>query len=114
MRSNIIAASIVALALVVAALLNGGIYQTQKTNFNDAVWRTNKLTGTVSVCIISTGCLRLAEGPTPDPLAGAILITPTPKAPDWSEFKIVGGTPVATATPITGANGFVPDATPTR
>jgi hypothetical protein len=59
MRNNLVAALIVAFALIVAALLNGGIYQIQR--YDDAIFRINRLTGGLSVCVVESGCIGYAE-----------------------------------------------------
>lgn len=59
MRNPIIAVGIIALALIVAAILNSGIYQMLKAD-QTAMWRMNRLTGAVSVCVID-GCVPIRE-----------------------------------------------------
>ena len=98
MKANIVAACIIALALIVAVALNGGLYQTQKANDdNSAVWRTNKVTGAVSICTIRLGCHPLAEGFT--------IPRATPVAQATSDF-MTGAVPVK---PQAVPKDFVPD-----
>lgn len=65
MRSNVIAAGIIAVGLIVAAIFNGGLYQMQIDDKPDHwvyAYRLNKLTGGLALCTIELGCHTLAEG----------------------------------------------------
>jgi len=108
MKSNLVAACcIVALALIVAALLNGGIYQMERGADGTKVWRVNRLTGSVSLCGTTFGgCADFGEVGkmsfgglidfTGKPLPpGATLGTPVPKLLNWSQAKILD-TPTST------------------
>ena len=65
-KDRLILALLIVSGLIFMALLNGGIYQIQKAEFSDvtAIWRINKFTGRVSLCVIEkgmTGCYLVRE-----------------------------------------------------
>jgi hypothetical protein len=61
-KSNILAATIIALGLMMAGILNGGIYYMERDSKETAVYRINRLTGRVSVCAVEGGCHVIGEG----------------------------------------------------
>jgi hypothetical protein len=64
MKGGTFAASVIALALVAAALLNGGIYQMLRGD-ESSIYRLNRFTGVVSVCVVGGGgCHAFPEGTT--------------------------------------------------
>jgi hypothetical protein len=54
MTRNFGAAIVLGAALVLAAMLNGGFYETHAEQ-GIFFWRTNRFTGAITICVIQTG-----------------------------------------------------------
>jgi hypothetical protein len=52
---NLGAAIVIAVALVLAAILNGGFYETHIAGEGVFFWRTNRFTGAITICVVQTG-----------------------------------------------------------
>jgi hypothetical protein len=65
-KENTFAACIIALGLIIAAILHGGIYQLQRGPGNgEWVFRMNRLTGVLSICAVDSGCRVISQGGQP-------------------------------------------------
>lgn len=80
-RTDIIAASIIALGLIIGAFLFGGIYESRTGVRGAVVFRVNRFTGATAACFLGQDCRAIPDAmPTVDFLAGASM-SPEPRPP---------------------------------
>ncbi len=53
MTRNLGMAIVIAIGLILAALLNGGFYEARVSGDGIFLWRTNRFTGTITMCVAS-------------------------------------------------------------
>jgi hypothetical protein len=54
MTRNLGAAIVIAAGLILAAILTGGLYETRASSDGIFLWRTNRLTGASTICMVKS------------------------------------------------------------
>lgn len=83
MKTTIAVATVIAVAIIIGALLVGGIYSVNYAGPGGGLYVTNRFTGHSSFCTVNNGCFEMNE-----PRASSVSQSASPTTDRWPGTKI--------------------------